>query len=115
VLSQQDFRGFFCEWFPSRENGDGRRTITMSSPTSRHEAVTGAVGPHPSFIQVAKPYVFEHKIRDSMAMTGVKEAKEDSMRLQGISWIDSVRKALQLYNTLSMLSKLHLNNADKTT
>ncbi|KAH0565352.1 hypothetical protein GP486_001253 [Trichoglossum hirsutum] len=33
-----------------------------------------------------------------MAATGVSEAKEDSMRLQGIAWIDNVRKALQLYD-----------------
>ncbi|KAI9816241.1 MAG: RNA polymerase II C-terminal domain kinase beta subunit [Pycnora praestabilis] len=61
------------------------------------------IGPHPSFIQVAKPYIFEQKLQDSMIATGVTEAKEDNIRLQGVAWIDSVRKALQLpvrtYNT----------------
>lgn len=53
-------------------------------------------GPHPSFIQVAKPYVFEHKVQECMTAIGVSEAKEDNIRLQGIAWIDSVRKAMQL-------------------
>ena len=53
-------------------------------------------GPHPSFIQVAKPYVFEHKIQECMTAIGVSEAKEDNIRLQGVAWIDSARKAMQL-------------------
>ncbi|KAI9696786.1 MAG: RNA polymerase II C-terminal domain kinase beta subunit [Candelina mexicana] len=63
----------------------------------------GQHGPHPSFIQVAKPYVFEQKLQECMAVTGVTEAKEGNLRTQGVAWIDSVRKALQLpvrtYNT----------------
>ncbi|KAI9788173.1 MAG: RNA polymerase II C-terminal domain kinase beta subunit [Candelina submexicana] len=63
----------------------------------------GQHGPHPSFIQVAKPYVFEQKLQECMAITGVTEAKEGNLRTQGVAWIDSVRKALQLpvrtYNT----------------
>ncbi len=54
------------------------------------------VGPHPSFIQVAKPYVFEQKLQECMSAIGVTEAKEDTLRLQGVTWIDNVRKALQL-------------------
>ena len=57
----------------------------------------GHVGPHPSYIQLAKPYIFESKLQDCMAATGVTEAKEDNIRLQGIAWIDSLRKALHLY------------------
>ena len=55
------------------------------------------VGPHPSYIQLAKPYIFESKLQECMAATGVTEAKEDNIRLQGIAWIDSLRKALHLY------------------
>ncbi|KAI9765343.1 MAG: RNA polymerase II C-terminal domain kinase beta subunit [Geoglossum simile] len=52
-----------------------------------------------------------------MAATGVSEAKEDSMRLLGISWIDNVRKALQLpvrtYNTAAVYyHKFRLVHAD---
>lgn len=55
------------------------------------------VGPHASYIQVAKPYIFEQKIQECMISAGVNEVKEDSFRLQGVAWIDSVRKALHLY------------------
>lgn len=54
------------------------------------------VGPHPSLIQLAKPYVFEQGLQQCMTDTGATEAKEDTLRLQGVSWIDNVRKALQL-------------------
>lgn len=54
------------------------------------------VGPHASYIQVARPYVFEQKIQECMTAAGVNEVKEDSFRLQGVTWIDSVRKALHL-------------------
>ena len=57
----------------------------------------GHVGPHPSYIQVAKPYIFEEKLQECMAVTGVTEAKEDNIRLLGVAWIDTLRKALHLY------------------
>ena len=54
-------------------------------------------GPHPSFIQVAKPFIFERTIQECFAATGTDPLREDSNRLQGVTWIDNVRKALQLY------------------
>ena len=54
------------------------------------------IGPHPSFIQVAKPYIFEHTIKECISALGVSQLKEDNMRLQGVTWVDSVRKALLL-------------------
>lgn len=65
------------------------------TPLPDHAGIDQA-GPHPSFIQVAKPYVFEYRIQECMTAIGVSEAKEDSIRLLGIAWIDSVRKAMQL-------------------
>ncbi|PGH15513.1 hypothetical protein AJ80_05530 [Polytolypa hystricis UAMH7299] len=63
-------------------------------------------GPHPSFIQVAKPYVFEKSVQECFTATGVNPSREDSVRLQGVTWIDNVRKALRLpvrtYNTASI-------------
>lgn len=56
----------------------------------------GHVGPHPSYIEIAKPYIFEPKIKECLAAAGVSEAKDDSIRLQGVAWIDSVRKAMHL-------------------
>ncbi len=54
-------------------------------------------GPHPSYIQIAKPYVFDHRVQECLQAAAVTEAKEDSIRLQGVAWIDSTRKALHLY------------------
>jgi CTD kinase subunit beta len=53
-------------------------------------------GPHPSYIQVAKPFIFEQKVQGQMIATGANPAREDNYRLQGIQWIDEVRRALQL-------------------
>lgn len=55
--------------------------------------------PNPSFIQVAKPYVFEHAIQECLAATGVDPQREDDIRISGVTWIDNVRKALRLYVT----------------
>lgn len=54
------------------------------------------VGPHPSYIQLAKPYICEQELQESIAATGVSELKERDVRLNGVAWIDSVRKALRL-------------------
>ena len=56
----------------------------------------GHVGPHPSYIEIAKPYIFQPRIKDCLDAAGVSEAKDDSIRLQGVAWIDSVRKAMHL-------------------
>ena len=56
----------------------------------------GHVGPHPSYIQVASSYIFQQKLEDLMIETGMSQAKEDNNRLQGVAWIDTVRKALRL-------------------
>jgi len=55
------------------------------------------VGPHPSFIEIAKPYIFEQKVQECITKIGMTEAKEDVVRLQGVAWIDNVRKSMQLY------------------
>ncbi|MCJ1393900.1 RNA polymerase II C-terminal domain kinase beta subunit [Xylographa bjoerkii] len=68
----------------------------MALTQSDIAAENGHVGPHPSYIQLAKPYIFEQKLQECMAATGVTEAKEDNIRLQGVAWIDSLRKALHL-------------------
>lgn len=62
-----------------------------------HPTIPPPAGPHPSYIQVAKPYVFERTVHECIAATGVDQLREDNIRLQGITWIDNVRKALHLY------------------
>ena len=60
----------------------------------------GHVGPHPSYIEIAKPYIFEPKIKECLTSAGVSEAKDDSIRLQGVAWIDNVRKAMHLWEKI---------------
>lgn len=68
----------------------------MVSSQTNQPADTNTVGPHPSFIQIAKPYIFQHTIQQCLIIAGSSDAKDDSIRLQGIAWIDSVRKAMHL-------------------
>lgn len=68
----------------------------MASSQITEQMANGYVGPHPSYIEIAKPYIFEPKIQECLIGAGVSEAKDDSIRLQGVAWIDSVRKAMHL-------------------
>lgn len=68
----------------------------MPPPPSSESVENSKIGPHPSYIETAKPYIFETNLRESNTKAGISEAKDDSIRLQGISWIDSVRKSLHL-------------------
>ena len=52
---------------------------------------------HPSFIEVARPYVFEETIQGCIAAMGGNHTREESLRLQGVAWIENVRTALHLY------------------
>ncbi|KAJ5216383.1 cyclin-like protein [Penicillium cinerascens] len=72
---------------------------------------------HPSFIKVARPYVFEQTIQDSIQALGVNPMREESLRLQGVSWIDNVRKVLHLpvrtFNTAVIYyHRFRLSHAD---
>ena len=55
-----------------------------------------SVGPHPSFIQVAQAFAFEQQLQECRAALGTNEAREDHIRLQGVAYIDRVRKELTL-------------------
>ncbi|KAF2024649.1 cyclin-like protein [Setomelanomma holmii] len=54
------------------------------------------VGPHPSYIEIAKPYILQSRIQKCLADINMSDAKEDAVRLQGVAWIDQVRRALHL-------------------
>ncbi|KAL8698171.1 MAG: hypothetical protein Q9224_001969 [Gallowayella concinna] len=76
-------------------------------------------GPHPSYIQIAKPYVFESKIQECMLAAGVTEARDEDIRLQAVAWIDNVRRAMHLpvrtYNTAVVyFHKYRLIHPDNT-
>lgn len=70
-------------------------------------------GPHPSIIKIAKSFLSEQQIQQHMATLGVNPAQEEVVRLQVITCIDSIRKALQLYVT-HMLSTHMLSGQDTT-
>ncbi|KAF1949543.1 cyclin-like protein [Byssothecium circinans] len=53
-------------------------------------------GPHPSYIEVAKPYILQSAIQKCLSDLSMSDAKEDAARLQGVTYIDQVRRALQL-------------------
>jgi len=67
----------------------------------KDETENGRIGPPTSFIQVAKPYIFEQTIQECLKTTGVSQAREDTIRLAGVQWIDNVRKALKLWEPSS--------------
>jgi hypothetical protein len=75
---------------------DGSHLSKMAPVRDSDTTDPDRIGPLPSFIQVAKPYIFEHTIQECINLTGVAQAKEDQLRLSGVQWIDSVRKSLRL-------------------
>lgn len=70
---------------------------------------------HPSFIQVAKPYVFEQTIHGSIHAMGVNPMREETILLQGVLWIDNVRKALNLYVQLEATNCEKRRGADRSS
>lgn len=99
----------------ARPTTSGRLTITgegLASPTVANMGATKRmsngeakvpVGPHPSTIRVSAQYQSQAAIERRLQQPGadaqersLAEAKEDSLRLQGVQWIDVVRRALQL-------------------
>ena len=90
-------------------------TMGAMKRTSNGEAKP--IGPHPSTIRVSARYMSQAAVEKRLqqpAQNGeldhqersVAEAREDSMRLQGVTWIDNVRRSLQLpirtYSTACM-------------
>ncbi|KIW14354.1 hypothetical protein PV08_07136 [Exophiala spinifera] len=77
----------------------------------------GGGGPMSNHVQVAKAYVFEQQIQKALHDTGVSQAREDSIRLAGVLWIDNVRRALKLpvktFNTAVVyFHKFRLQHSD---
>ena len=71
-------------------------SATMAPVDTSVKMADGRQGPHPSYIEVAKPFIFETKIHQCLTASGLAESRDDKIRLEGISWIDNVRKALHL-------------------
>jgi CTD kinase subunit beta len=58
-----------------------------TSPSER-ERDRERVGPHPSYIEIAKPYILQSRIQKCLRDVNMSDAKEDTVRLQGVAWID---------------------------
>ncbi|CAO2653567.1 Nn.00g029780.m01.CDS01 [Neocucurbitaria sp. VM-36] len=89
----------------------------MAPAASPSERDRERVGPHPSYIEIAKPYILQSRIQKCLSDLNMSDAKEDAVRLQGVAWIDQVRRALQLpirtFNTAVMYyHKFRLLHAD---
>ncbi|SMY21789.1 unnamed protein product [Zymoseptoria tritici ST99CH_1A5] len=61
------------------------------------------VGPHPSTIRVSAPYITQSAVEKRLQPSGldaqernIAAAREDQFCLQGVTWLDNVRRALQL-------------------
>jgi len=50
----------------------------------------------PNIIDVAKPYIFQQDIEACLQHVGVTQAREDSLRLSGVHWIDNTRRVVGL-------------------
>ncbi|KAL6708107.1 RNA polymerase II C-terminal domain kinase beta subunit [Coniothyrium glycines] len=78
----------------------------MAPAASPSERDRERIGPHPSYIEVAKPYILQSRIQRCLSDMNMSDAKEDAARLQGVTWIDQVRRALSLpirtFNTAVM-------------
>ncbi|XPS78603.1 Beta-glucosidase [Ascochyta lentis] len=68
----------------------------MAPSTTPSEQESSRVGPHPSYIEIAKPYILQSRIQTCLTSLSMTDAKEDAVRLQGVTWIDAVRRALSL-------------------
>lgn len=71
-------------------------TASPSDRPSERDRIGDRVGPHPSYIEVAKPYILQTRIQKCLSDLSMPDAKEDAARLQGVAYIDQVRRALQL-------------------
>ena len=83
-----------------RHNNAATTEEAIMSPISPAEHNSTAPSsrslPPPYTIQVAKPYIFQQTIDQCLRDLGVSQTREDNIRLAGVQWIDSVRKALRL-------------------
>ncbi|KAF1361340.1 cyclin-like protein [Lizonia empirigonia] len=68
----------------------------MAPSATPSELGSSRVGPHPSYIEIAKPYILQSRIQTCLTALQMSDAKEDAVRLQGVAWIDAVRRALSL-------------------
>lgn len=93
--------------FTSSSPSTTTSTLEMGATKRLSNGETKHVGPHPSTIRVSAPYMSQAAISKKLQQLtsqgqldiqerSIAEAREDSIRLQGVGWIDNVRRSLQL-------------------
>lgn len=84
---------------------DPTANMGATKRTSSGDAKPPVIGPHPSTIHVAARYLSQAALDKrlhppNLALDAqersIAEAREDSVRLQGVTWLDNTRRALQL-------------------
>ena len=76
--------------------------IVSDPEKSKKAAMNSNGGPQervrrlPNYVQVADAYIFQQTIDERLRRIGVTQAREDSMRIAGVQYIDQVRRALKL-------------------
>lgn len=84
---------------PARASTTSVQSETEFRVMSANGAPALADGPRrrlPCYNQVADAYVFQQTIDERLRRVAVTQAREDNLRLAGVQWIDSVRRALRL-------------------
>lgn len=84
---------------PARPVSTAAESESDSRVMSANGAPASADGPRrrlPCYNQVADAYVFQQTIDERLRRVAVTQAREDNLRLAGVQWIDSVRRALRL-------------------
>ncbi|RMZ89754.1 hypothetical protein DV736_g3000, partial [Chaetothyriales sp. CBS 134916] len=94
----------------SKENKSMMSAATNGGTTDRVRRL-------PNYVQVADAYIFQQTIDERLKRVGVTQAREDSMRIAGVQYIDQVRRALKLpvrtFNTACMyFHKFRLVHSD---
>ena len=59
--------------------------------------MAGKQGPTPGQVVVACSYYSQENLQELLSQSRASEARETTMRLQGVAWIDNIRQALELY------------------
>lgn len=80
-----------------------RNPVRMGATKRMSNGEAKIIGPHPSTLRVSTSYITQAAIDRKLASEGLDaqerslaEAREDTVRLQGVAWLDNVRRALQL-------------------
>ena len=95
-----DFKGELLQVLPpAKSSATSNQPGTENLAMSANGAPAAPDGPRrrlPCYNQIADAYVFQQTIDERLRRVNVSQSREDGLRLAGVQWIDSVRRALRL-------------------